>query len=207
MRERCRCSSLRSWSLVTSFGRGVSCTTRQARWSCRGRPKKACPSMRRRLSPLPRSLMPLSGTYAVDPVHSSVRFRVHHGGIAFFRGYFEGFEGTLDATGSEPVLTGSTKVENISIRQPDFFRGHIMGDEFFAADQYPDISFRSTGWKESGGDVTVEGELTIRDNTKPITATGTVIGPSETHAGTRVALDLETTINRQEFGVSWEAQI
>jgi polyisoprenoid-binding protein YceI len=80
-----------------------------------------------------------------------------------------------------------------------------MGDEFFAADQYPDISFRSTGWKESGGDVTVEGELTIRDKTKPITATGTVIGPSETHAGTRVALDLETTINRQEFGVSWEA--
>ena len=78
--------------------------------------------------------MPLSGTYAVDPVHSSVRFRVHHGGIAFFRGYFEGFEGTLDATGAEPVLTGSTKVENISIRQPDFFRGHVMGDEFFAAD-------------------------------------------------------------------------
>ena len=116
--------------------------------------------------------MPLSGTYAVDPVHSSVRFRVHHGGIAFFRGYFEGFEGTLDATGSEPVLTGATKVENISIRQPDFFRGHVMGDEFFAADQYPEITFTSTSFKESGGDVTVEGDLTIRDNTKPITATG-----------------------------------
>ena len=124
--------------------------------------------------------MPLSGTYAVDPVHSSVRFRVHHGGIAFFRGYFEGFEGTLDASGSEPVLTGSTKVENISIRHPDMFRGHVMGEEFFDAANYPDISFRSTGWKQSGGDVTVEGELTIRDNTKPITATGTVIGPSET---------------------------
>ena len=149
--------------------------------------------------------MPLSGTYAVDPVHSSVRFRVHHGGIAFFRGYFEGFEGTLDASGSEPVLTGTTKVENISIRHPDMFRGHVMGEEFFDAANYPDISFRSTGWKQSGGDVTVEGELTIRDNTKPITATGTVIGPSETHAGTRVALDLESTIKRQDFGVSWEA--
>ena len=149
--------------------------------------------------------MPLSGTYAVDPVHSSVRFRVHHGGIAFFRGYFEGFEGTLDATGAEPVLTGSTKVENISIRQPDFFRGHVMGDEFFAADQYPEITFRSTAFKVDGGDVTVEGDLTIRDTTKPITATGTLIGPSETHAGTRVALDVETTIKRQDFGVNWEA--
>jgi polyisoprenoid-binding protein YceI len=149
--------------------------------------------------------MPLSGTYAVDPVHSSVRFRVHHGGIAFFRGYFEGFEGTLDASGSEPVLNGSTKVENISIRQPDFFRGHVMGEEFFDAEKYPDISFRSTAFKQDGGDVTIEGELTIRDATKPITATGTLVGPTETHAGTRLALDVETTIKRQDFGVSWEA--
>lgn len=149
--------------------------------------------------------MPLSGTYAVDPVHSSIRFRVHHGGIAFFRGYFESFEGTLDATGSEPVLTGSTKVENISIRNPDMFRGHIMGEEFFDAEKYPEITFRSTGWKQDGGDVTVEGELTIRDNTKPITATGTLVGPTETHAGTRLALDVESTIKRQDFGVMWEA--
>ena len=80
-----------------------------------------------------------------------------------------------------------------------------MGDEFFAADQYPEITFRSTGFKVDGGDVTIEGDLTIRDNTKPITATGTLIGPSETHAGTRVALDVETTIKRQDFGVNWEA--
>ena len=53
--------------------------------------------------------------------------------------------------------------------------------------------------------MTVEGDLTIRDTTKPITATGTLIGPSETHAGTRVALDVETTIKRQDFGVNWEA--
>jgi polyisoprenoid-binding protein YceI len=80
-----------------------------------------------------------------------------------------------------------------------------MGEEFFAADQYPEITFKSTSFKQSGGDVTIEGDLTIRDNTKPITATGTLIGPSETHAGTRVALDVETTINRQAFGISWEA--
>ncbi len=149
--------------------------------------------------------MPLSGTYAVDPVHSTIRFRVHHGGVAFFRGFFEGFEGTLDATGSEPVLQGSTQVENISIRHPDMFRGHIMGEEFFDAANYPEISFRSTGWQESGGKLTVEGELTIRDNTRPITATGTLVGPAETHNGTRVALELESTIKRQDFGVSWQA--
>jgi polyisoprenoid-binding protein YceI len=149
--------------------------------------------------------MPLSGTYDVDPVHSSIRFRVHHGGVAFFRGYFEGFEGTLDASGSEPVLKGTTKVENISIRTPDFFRGHVLGEEFFDAENYPNISFASTGWQQSGDDVTITGDLTIRDKTNPITATGTIIGPAETHGGTRVALELESTITRQDFGVSWEA--
>jgi|SRR5690349_11087356 polyisoprenoid-binding protein YceI len=149
--------------------------------------------------------MPLSGTYDVDPVHSTIRFRVHHGGVAFFRGYFEGFEGTLDATGSEPVLKGTTKVENISIRTPDFFRGHVLGEEFFDAENYPNITFTSTGWQQSGDDVTITGDLTIRDKTNPITATGTVFGPAETHNGPRVALELESTITRQDFGVSWEA--
>jgi polyisoprenoid-binding protein YceI len=149
--------------------------------------------------------MPLSGTFAVDPIHSTIRFRVHHGGVAFFRGYFEGFEGTLDATGSEPVLQGSTKVENISIRNPDMFRGHVLGEEFFDAANHPDITFRSTSWQQSGDSVTVNGDLTIRGTTKPITATGTVTGPAETHNGTRVALELESTIKRQDFGVSWQA--
>jgi polyisoprenoid-binding protein YceI len=150
--------------------------------------------------------MALSGSYVVDPIHSSIRFKVGHGGVAFFRGYFEGVEGSLDADGPEPVLQGSTKVENISIRTPDIFRGHVLGEEFFDAANHPDISFRST--KAQFGDdgkVSLEGELTIRGNTKPITASGTWVGPSETHNGPRVALELESTVNRFDFGINWQS--
>jgi len=147
-----------------------------------------------------------TGSWVVDPVHSSIRFKVRHGGIAYFRGYFEGFEGSLDADGPEPVLQGSTKVENISIRTPDIFRGHILGEEFFDAANHPEITFRSTSVKfHDDGKAEIQGDLTIRGITKPITATGTWVGPSETHNGPRVALELEATINRFDFGINWQA--
>jgi polyisoprenoid-binding protein YceI len=150
--------------------------------------------------------MALSGTYNADPIHSSVLWSVHHGGIAAFRGWFEGFEGVLDASGGAPTLTGSTKVENVSIRVPDMFRQHILGEEFFDAENHPEITFASTNVDlKDDGTATIQGDLTIRGNTKPVTATGTWVGPSETHAGTRVALDVETTINRFDFGVHWQA--
>jgi polyisoprenoid-binding protein YceI len=150
--------------------------------------------------------MSVSGTYAIDPVHSSITWQIRHGGLAWFRGYFDGVEGTLDATGPEPVLQGKTKVENISIRFPDMFRGHIMGEEFFDAANFPEISFTSTKLDiADDGNVTVEGDLTIRDKTNRVTGTGTFAGPVETPNGTRIAFDLQTTINRHDFGVSWEA--
>ncbi|MEA2178260.1 MAG: hypothetical protein QOG77_1557 [Solirubrobacteraceae bacterium] len=150
--------------------------------------------------------MALSGTYNADPVHSSVLWSVKHGGIAAFRGWFEGFEGQLDASGGAPTLTGATKVENLSIRTPDMFRQHLLGEEFFDADNHPEITFRSTNVDlADDGTATIEGDLTIRGNTKPITATGTWVGPSETHAGTRVALDVETTINRFDYDVRWQS--
>ena len=150
--------------------------------------------------------MALSGTYNADPIHSSILWSVHHGGIATFRGWFEGFEGTLDASGAEPRLTGATKVENLSIRTPDMFRQHLMGDEFFDAENHPEITFSSTKVDlADDGTATIEGDLTIRANTKPITATGTWVGPAETHAGPRVALDVETTINRFDYGIKWQA--
>jgi len=150
--------------------------------------------------------MPLSGTYNADPIHSSILWSVKHGGIAAFRGWFEGFEGTLDASSGEPTLTGGTKVENISIRTPDVFRQHLLGDEFFDAENHPEITFSSTKVDlADDGTATIEGDLTIRGNTKPITATGTWVGPQETHAGTRVALDVETTVNRFDYDIKWQA--
>ena len=148
----------------------------------------------------------VTGAWNISAVHSFVAFAVRHAGVSWFRGAFEGVEGTLDATGPEPVLAGSTKVESISIRNPDMFRGHVLGEEFFDAANFPEITFRSTKF-EVGDDnqVTIVGDLTIRGTTKSVTGTGTIAGPADTPMGTKLALELQTTINRFDFGVSWEA--
>ena len=148
----------------------------------------------------------VTGTWNVNPIHSLVLWSVRHAGVSWFRGYFDAPEGKFDASGPEPVLEGRVSVENISIRSPDMFRGHIMGEEFFDAANFPEITFRSTRFQiGEGNQVTVDGDLTIRGTTKSVTGTGTIAGPAETPMGTKLALELQTTINRFDFGVSWEA--
>jgi polyisoprenoid-binding protein YceI len=148
----------------------------------------------------------VTGVWNISTPHSFVTFSLRHAGISWFRGYFDAPEGKLDASGSEPVLEGAVKVENISIRSPDVFRGHIMSGEFFDAENHPEITFRSTRLDiAADNSVTVEGDLTIRGVTKPVTGTGTIAGPAETPMGTKLAIELKTTINRFDFGVSWQA--
>jgi polyisoprenoid-binding protein YceI len=148
----------------------------------------------------------VTGAWKISTPHSFVTFSLRHAGISWFRGYFDGPEGKLDASGPEPVLEGTVKVENISIRSPDVFRGHIMSEEFFDAANHPEITFRSTRLDfGADGNATVEGDLTIRGTTKRVSGTGTIAGPVETPMGTKLALELKTTINRQDYGVSWQA--
>src|ERR1700694_4285887 len=84
-----------------------------------------------------------SGTYEVDPAHSSVGFDVRHMGIATVRGAFRRFQGTLDATGEAPVLRGSVEVASIDTgeEQRD---AHLTAPDFFDAETPPEISFHST---------------------------------------------------------------
>ncbi|HWV87552.1 MAG TPA: YceI family protein, partial [Capillimicrobium sp.] len=76
------------------------------------------------------------------------------------------------------------------------------------AENHPQISFRSTRLALDGDDVELEGELTMKGVTKPIRATGTVNGPTEDFMGnTRLGFTFETTVNRHDFGVSWNADL
>jgi polyisoprenoid-binding protein YceI len=151
--------------------------------------------------------MPLSGTYVVDPIHSSLTFAVRYGGVGRFRAAFEEASGTLDASGSAPTLEGAAKVESITIKLPPF-REHILSPEFFDAANHPEITFRSTKVDlADDGTATVEGELTLNGITKPITGTGTWEGPVEGLGGPRVSLDVEATLDRFDYGVAWAVQL
>jgi polyisoprenoid-binding protein YceI len=141
-----------------------------------------------------------AGTYALDPVHSSIGFGVKYNGLATFRSTFEKY----DAAVADGVLTGSADVSSIAIDEPNF-KGHLMGDDFFDAEAAPTITFRSTDTKVAeDGTAEVTGDLTIRGVTKSVVAKGNVAAGADPYGNERVAFELSTTIDRREFGINWQ---
>ena len=145
-----------------------------------------------------------AGTYNVDPAHSSVGFEVRHMGIATVRGAFRKFEGTLDATGDAPVLSGTVEVASVDTGDPQR-DGHLASPDFFDAENYPQITFTSTaGEAIDGGQVRLNGEITIRGITKPIELTGVIAeGGTDPWGNERIGLELSGVIDRREFDLKW----
>ncbi len=144
---------------------------------------------------------PLAGTFNADPVHSSFGFAVKYQNVSIFRGTLEEVAATL----VDGTLEGTAKVESISIRTPEQFRAHVLSDDFFAAETHPEVKFTSSDVQlGDDGTANVTGELTIRDTTQTVTATGTWTAPgADAFGNTRAHLQLETVIDRTAFGLNW----
>ena len=151
----------------------------------------------------------IAGSYTVDPVHSSFGFAVRYMGVSTFRNHFSAVEARLSDESGQWVLDGKAKVESVGITTPDQFRAHVLSEEFFDAASHPQITFRSTSVElKDDARATVEGELTIKGITRPLTATGTWQGDTP-HAfgGERAALQLEAVVDRTEFDLNWNAPL
>jgi polyisoprenoid-binding protein YceI len=139
-------------------------------------------------------------TYNVDPVHSTIGFGVKYNGIATFRSTFEKFDAQL----ADGVLTGSADVDSVAIDEPNF-KGHLLTADFFNAEVTPTITFRSTAIRANDdGTAEVDGDLTIRGTTKPVTAAGTFAAGGDAFGNERVAFELSTKIDRREFGITFQ---
>jgi polyisoprenoid-binding protein YceI len=149
---------------------------------------------------------PFAGTFVADPVHSSFGFAVEYSGRGKFRGTLDDVSATLTAGDDGLALEGAARVESISIRQPEMFRAHVLGPEFFDAEHHPEVRFRSTGIElTEDGSARVEGELTIAGTTRPVTATGTWTEPiPAAGGGLRAGFELSLTLDRREFGFDWQ---
>jgi polyisoprenoid-binding protein YceI len=142
-----------------------------------------------------------AGTWSADPVHSDVSFEVVHAGVDVFRGSFGEFSATL--TGD--TLTGSARVASVDVKDEQL-SGHLLAPDFFDAARYPEIAFSATELQRDGNALTAKGELTLKGVTQPVELTGTISDPSVDPFGNeRVGLSLEATIDRTDFGVSWNA--
>lgn len=149
---------------------------------------------------------PLTGTFAADPVHSSFQFAVKHMKVATFRAGFD----DVEARYADGVLEGRAKVESVSVTNPPELREHLVNStDFFNGQNHPEIVFRSTEVNlADDGSARVEGELTIKGITRPITATGTYQAPvQDPYGGVRTAIELTATLDRREWEMNWQAPL
>jgi polyisoprenoid-binding protein YceI len=151
----------------------------------------------------------LEGRFTADGVHSAFGFSVVHAGINTFRGSLDDVEATLTAGTDGLSLEGTAKVESISIREPAEFRAHVLSEAFFDADNHPTVRFKSTSLElGEDGAARVAGELTIAGTTREVSAGGTWRGPVKgPDSRPRVAIELETSFDRREFGIEWQMEL
>jgi polyisoprenoid-binding protein YceI len=144
-----------------------------------------------------------AGTWGLDPVHSSIGFAITHNTVLTFRGTFAEYDAKL----VDGRLEGSAKVASVVVDDENL-AGHLQTPDFFDAEQFPVLRFVSSTIAREGERLSLEGELTIKGVTAPVELAGTISGPvTDAYGNERVGLDLETTINRHDFGVSWNAEL
>lgn len=149
------------------------------------------------------------GTWALDPTHSEVTFSVKHLAISKVRGSFERFTATI-VTAEDPsasTVEASIEVASVNTNQKDR-DNHLRTNDFFKADEFPNVTFVSTSVALDGSDITVAGHLTLRGVTKPVTLTGEFGGiVTDGYGQTKAGFTASTKINRHDYGVSWNAPV
>lgn len=143
------------------------------------------------------------GTWDIDPVHSDVSFTVRHMMVSKVRGRLGSFTGEI-VTGpqfADSIVTATVDASSVDTgnAQRD---GHVRTADFFEVETHPTWSFRSTAVREDGDDHELDGELTIKGVTRPVTFALEVngFGP-DAYGGTRAGFSATTTISRSDFGV------
>jgi polyisoprenoid-binding protein YceI len=151
------------------------------------------------------AVQPFAGTYRAQSLPSSFAFAVRHSGVFWYRGSMSDVSATLRGDGDALALEGSARVDSISVVEPAAMRASVLGPEFFDAERHPELTFRSTAVAlDSGGLVAVDGELTIRGVTRPVTASGHYAPPRPSSFGEVAGLQLQTMFDRREFGFDWQ---
>jgi polyisoprenoid-binding protein YceI len=151
----------------------------------------------------------LAGTWAIDPVHSDVGFVVRHMVVAKVRGRFTKFEGQI-VTGENAADSSVTAtIELNSIDTGNTQRDdHIRSADFFEVETYPTMTYRSTGVRQDGDDLVLDGQLTLKGVTKdvPLRLELNGFGP-DAYGGTRAGFTATAEINRRDFGVNFNAAL
>ncbi|HEX4436474.1 MAG TPA: YceI family protein [Solirubrobacteraceae bacterium] len=139
-----------------------------------------------------------AGTWQVDKVHSSIGFAVD-----YMAGTFHGTFSDFDAAVIDGVLTGSAKVASVQVKDENL-AAHLQSPDFFDAPAHPELTFTCNAIERDGGHVKIGGKITIKGHTEPVEITGEISDPmADPYGGERFGLTLQTVVDRDQFGVSW----
>lgn len=149
----------------------------------------------------------MATTFKPDPVHSRIQFAVRHMMVTTVRGHFDEYDGQVTVEGDDPttaVVTGTIKAASVNtgVEQRD---NHLRSDDFFGAEQFPEITFRSTSIEALGeGRFKARGDLTIRDVTKPVEFEAELSGPiADPFGNIRWGVSAQGRIRRLEWGLKY----
>ena len=148
-------------------------------------------------------------TWAIDPMHSEMLFKIKHLVISTVTGSFKKFQGTAITSGDDfnnAKVNFTIDVNSIDTNQSHRDE-HLLSSDFFESEAYPQVKFQSTSFtKESSGDYKMTGNLTIKGVTKPV-ALNVEYGGSQKDMYGNIKHGFEITgkINRKDFGMTYNA--
>jgi polyisoprenoid-binding protein YceI len=143
-----------------------------------------------------------TGTWQLDPVHSSIGFEVEYM-VGAFRGQFRDVDATLASSETGIALTGKARVASVDVKD-EALAAHLQSPEFFDAERHPELRFESTRIERSGDGVDVRGEITIKGVTRPLELTGTIVDPiTDAYGRERIGLEASGVVDRTQFGLEW----
>ncbi|CAG7609423.1 YceI family protein [Leucobacter soli] len=150
-----------------------------------------------------------AGTWVIDPTHTEVGFSVRHLAISKVKGKFERFAGEL-VTGESPLessVKATVEVGSINTNQADR-DNHLRTNDFFAIEEFPEFSFVSTGVREDDGSFKVDGDLTLRGVTKPVTFDFELGGfGQDAYGNYKAGFTASTVVKREDYGIQWNAPL
>ncbi len=145
--------------------------------------------------------------WAIDKAHSNVKFTVTHMVVSEVDGSFKVYDGTIEHTKpdfSDAKVNFTVDVNSINTDNENRDK-HLKSDDFFNAEKFPTMKFESTSMKALGGNkYQLNGNLTIRDITKPVTFDVTYGGRLESQRGAKTGFKAKTTINRFDYNLKWD---
>lgn len=147
-------------------------------------------------------------TWNIDPMHSDIGFKVKHMMITNVNGVFGTFRANAKTAGDDfnnATFEFEAEIDSINTGVADR-DAHLKSDDFFSASEFPLLGFQSTKVLVDGDDLTVEGMMTIRDITNPVTLKGEFAGiVTDPYGQTKAGLTLSGKIKRSDFGLKWSA--